>query len=126
LACAPRARTTSPPATPYAVASTATIAVASCRARSPRARRASSSGPIGSRGTIGYGWHAVAEGNEDLQALIASAETFVSLGILVPSRNATLLGWCLDNGLRLVQQSTLMTVGLYNEPQGAWLPSIVY
>jgi hypothetical protein len=25
-----------------------------------------------------------------------------------------------------VQQSTLMTVGLYNEPQGAWLPSIVY
>jgi GNAT superfamily N-acetyltransferase len=75
---------------------------------------------------FGYGWHAVAEGNEDLQALIASAEAFVSLGILVPSRNATLLTWCLDNGLRLVQQSTLMTVGLYNEPQGAWLPSIVY
>jgi GNAT superfamily N-acetyltransferase len=75
---------------------------------------------------FGYGWHAVAEGNEDLQALIASAEAFVSLGILVPSRNATLLIWCLDNGLRLVQQSTLMTVGLYNEPQGAWLPSIVY
>jgi predicted N-acetyltransferase YhbS len=75
---------------------------------------------------FGYGWHAVAEGNDDLQALIASAETFVGLGILVPSRNATLLGWCLDNGLRLVQQSTLMTVGLYNEPQGAWLPSIVY
>lgn len=75
---------------------------------------------------FGYGWHAVAEGNEDLQALIASADAFVSLGILVPSRNAPLLSWCLDNGLRLVQQSTLMTVGLYNEPQGAWLPSIVY
>jgi predicted N-acetyltransferase YhbS len=75
---------------------------------------------------FGYGWHAVAEGNEDLQALIASAEAFVSLGILVPSRNASLLTWCLDNGLRLVQQATLMTVGLYNEPQGAWLPSIVY
>jgi hypothetical protein len=75
---------------------------------------------------VGYGWHAVAEGNEDLQALIASAEAFVGLGILVPTRNARLLGWCLENGLRLVQQSTLMTVGLYNEPQGAWLPSIVY
>jgi len=25
-----------------------------------------------------------------------------------------------------VQQSTLMTIGLYNEPAGAWLPSIVY
>jgi predicted N-acetyltransferase YhbS len=75
---------------------------------------------------FGYGWHAVAESNEDLQALIASAEAFMGLGLLVPSRNAALLGWCLDNGLRLVQQSTLMTVGLYNEPQGAWLPSIVY
>jgi predicted N-acetyltransferase YhbS len=75
---------------------------------------------------FGYGWHAVAESNEDLQALIASAEALMGLGLLVPSRNATLLGWCLDNGLTLVQQSTLMTVGLYNEPQGAWLPSIVY
>jgi hypothetical protein len=25
-----------------------------------------------------------------------------------------------------VQQSTLMTIGLYSEPAGAWLPSIVY
>jgi predicted N-acetyltransferase YhbS len=75
---------------------------------------------------FGYGWHALAEGNEDLQALLASAEAFVGVGILVPSRNAGLLAWCLDNGLRLVQQSTLMTDGLYNEPQGAWMPSIVY
>jgi GNAT superfamily N-acetyltransferase len=75
---------------------------------------------------LGYGWHAVAESNEDLQALIAAAEAFVGLGILVPSRNTALLRWCLDNGLRLVQQSTLMTIGLYGEPQGAWLPSIVY
>ena len=75
---------------------------------------------------FGYGWHAVAEANEDLRALIASADAFVGLGILVPSRNTNLLRWCLADGLRLVQQSTLMTVGLYNEPQGAWLPSIVY
>ena len=75
---------------------------------------------------FGYGWHAVAESNEDLIALLGSAETFMGLGILVPSRNAELLGWCLDHGLRIVQQSTLMTIGLYNEPAGAWLPSIVY
>jgi GNAT superfamily N-acetyltransferase len=75
---------------------------------------------------LGYGWHAVAEDNENLQALIAAAEAFAGLGILVPSRNPGLLRWCLGNGLRLVQQSTLMTLGLYNEPQGAWLPSIVY
>jgi predicted N-acetyltransferase YhbS len=75
---------------------------------------------------FGYGWHAVAETNEDLIALLGSAETFMGLGILVPSRNAELLRWCLAQGLRVVQQSTLMSTGLYNEPGGAWLPSIVY
>jgi GNAT superfamily N-acetyltransferase len=75
---------------------------------------------------FGYGWHAVAESNEGLIALLGSAETFMGLGILVPSRNAELLGWCLDRGLRIVQASTLMTIGLYNEPAAAWLPSIVY
>jgi predicted N-acetyltransferase YhbS len=75
---------------------------------------------------FGYGWHAVAETNEDLTSLLASAEAFLGLGFLVPSRNAELLGWCLEHGLRVVQQSTLMTIGLYNEPAGAWLPSIAY
>jgi predicted N-acetyltransferase YhbS len=75
---------------------------------------------------MGYGWHAVAETNEDLMALIASAEAFVSLGILVPSRNSELLRWCLEHELRVVQQSTLMTIGLYNEPAGAYLPSILF
>ena len=75
---------------------------------------------------VGYGWHAVAETNEDLMALIASAEAFVGLGILVPSRNSELLRWCLNQGLRIVQQSTLMTIGLYNEPAGAYLPSILF
>lgn len=75
---------------------------------------------------FGYGWHAVAETNQDLIALLGSAEAFIGLGILVPSRNAELLRWCLSHGLALVQQSTLMTIGLYNEPAGAWLPSVVY
>jgi GNAT superfamily N-acetyltransferase len=75
---------------------------------------------------FGYGWHAVAETNENLIALLSSAEAFMGLGILVPSRNAELLRWCLSHGLKLVQQSTLMTIGLYNEPVGAWLPSIAY
>ena len=75
---------------------------------------------------FGYGWHAVAETNQDLIALLSSPETFIGLGILVPTRNAELLRWCLSHGLTLVQQSTLMTIGLYNEPTGAWLPSIVY
>ena len=75
---------------------------------------------------IAYFGHAVGETNEDLQALIAAASEFQGPGLLVPTRNATLFRWCLDNGLRVVQPMTLMTVGLYNEPAGAYLPSILY
>ena len=62
----------------------------------------------------------------DLQALIASAESFAGPGILVPSRNSVLLRWCLANGLRVVQPMTLMSTGLYNDPAGAWLPSVLF
>jgi predicted N-acetyltransferase YhbS len=70
--------------------------------------------------------HATAETNSDLQALIASVGAFGGPGILVPSRNSALFRWCLANGLRVVQPMTLMTKGLYNEPEGAWLPSILF
>jgi len=75
---------------------------------------------------FGYGWHAAAETDDDLMALLASADTLMGLGVIVPSRNTRLLNWCLDQGLQIVQQSTLMTIGLYNEPAGAWLPSISF
>jgi predicted N-acetyltransferase YhbS len=70
--------------------------------------------------------HATAETNLDMQALIASAESFGGPGILVPSRNSALLRWCLANGLRVVQPMTLMSIGLYSQPSGAWLPSISF
>ena len=76
--------------------------------------------------SLAFFGHATAETNSDLQALIVSAESFGGPGILVPSRNASLLRWCLANGLRVVEPMTLMTLGLYNEPAGAWLPSVVY
>jgi GNAT superfamily N-acetyltransferase len=75
---------------------------------------------------FGYFGHAVGESNLDLQALIASADTFEGPGIIVPTRNAELLRWCLSQGLRIVQPMTLMTMGLYNEPAGAYLPSVLY
>jgi predicted N-acetyltransferase YhbS len=70
--------------------------------------------------------HATAETNVDLKASIASVDSFGGSGILVPSQNSDLFRWCLANGLRVVEPLTLMSVGLYNEPAGAWLPSILF
>jgi GNAT superfamily N-acetyltransferase len=75
---------------------------------------------------IAFFGHTVAETNADLMALIAAAPEFGEPGFLVPTRNHELLSWCLSNRLRLVYQMTLMTIGLYNEPAGAWLPSVIY
>ncbi len=70
--------------------------------------------------------HTVAESNLDIRALIAAADSFGGPGILVPTRNSELFRWCLDNGLRVVDPMTLMSIGLYNEPRGAYLPSISF
>lgn len=75
---------------------------------------------------IGFFGHAVCENNEDLKALIGAAPSFPGPGFLLPTRNSELLRWCLSKGLRVVQPMTLMSWGLYNEPRGAFLPSIVY
>jgi GNAT superfamily N-acetyltransferase len=75
---------------------------------------------------LGFFGHAVGLTNDDLNALIGAATEFQGPGLLVPSRNADLLVWCLDHGLRVTQPLTLMTKGLYNEPAGAFLPSILY
>jgi predicted N-acetyltransferase YhbS len=75
---------------------------------------------------IAFFGHAVAETNDDLKALIAAAPSFDGPGFLLPSRNTELFQWCLAHGLRMVQPMTLMTIGLYNEPRGAYLPSILF
>jgi hypothetical protein len=75
---------------------------------------------------LGFLAHAVGENNRDLMALIGAASAFAGPGILVPLRNGALFQWCLGNGLRVVQVMTLMTIGLYNEPSGAYLPSVLY
>jgi predicted N-acetyltransferase YhbS len=76
--------------------------------------------------SIAFFGHAVAEDNQALQALISTATEFQGPGILVPTRNAGLFRWCLECGLRVTQVMTLMTLGLYNQPEGAYLPSILF
>ena len=75
---------------------------------------------------IGFFAHTVARTNRDLEALIGAATEFPGPGFLLPTRNHEVFEWCLSRGLKLVFQMTLMTTGLYNEPAGAYLPSILF
>jgi hypothetical protein len=75
---------------------------------------------------LGFFGHSTGETNPDIQALLTAAESLAGPGVLVPSRNSALLRWCLANGLRVVQPMTLKSTGLYNDPAGRWLPSIVF
>jgi predicted N-acetyltransferase YhbS len=70
--------------------------------------------------------HSVGESNDDLAALIGAAEEFPGAGFLVPMRNTELLRWCLGHQLRVVSMMNLMTIGLYQEPRGAFLASVLY
>lgn len=75
---------------------------------------------------IGFMGHALGESNRELKALIAAAPTYLGPGFLLPTRNGELFRWCLENGLQVVQTMTLMSIGMYNEPQGAFLPSVLF
>jgi predicted N-acetyltransferase YhbS len=75
---------------------------------------------------VGFFTHTVADSNRSLMALIAAAPAFSGPGFFVPTTNFEVLNWCLRQGLRLVAQATYMTIGLFNEPDGAWLPGVLY
>jgi predicted N-acetyltransferase YhbS len=75
---------------------------------------------------IGYFAHAVAETTDDLRALIGSVTHVETPGIIVPLSDADLFRWCLASGLRVFFVMNLMTVGIYQHPEGAYLPSVGY
>lgn len=75
---------------------------------------------------IGFFGHSIGETNEDLKALICAADEFPGPGFHVPSRNAELMRWCLDQGLRIRQPMTLMSIGPYQKPTGAFIPSVIF
>jgi hypothetical protein len=70
--------------------------------------------------------HSVGESNADMKARIGASGHVAGPGSLLPARNTELLRWRLDQGMRVVQPMTLMSVGAYAEPAGAYLPSVVY
>jgi len=75
---------------------------------------------------VHYFGHSVAETNDDLQALIGSADHVGTPGLIVPLANAELFRWCLVHDLRVFFVMNMMTTGLYQEPVGAYLPSVGY
>jgi len=75
---------------------------------------------------VHYFGHSVAETNDDLQALIGAADDFGTPGLIVPLDNGELFRWCLAQGLRVFFVQNLMALGVYQEPRGAYLPSVGY
>lgn len=74
---------------------------------------------------VGFVGHGVGETNDDLKALIASADEFVGPGILIPTNNLDLFTWCLENGLKVVQQMILMDTTPSGKPNGAYWPAVL-
>lgn len=75
---------------------------------------------------VGFFGYSVGESNEDLKALIGASPEFFGPGFLLPTRNSELMRWCLFNGLQIAMPMTLMSIGLYNEPRGAFLASVIF
>ena len=75
---------------------------------------------------ITYFTHSVGETSDDLRALIAAAPGYGTPGFLVPLADTGLFRWCLAHGLRVFFVLNMMTCGLYQEPRGAYMPSVGY
>ena len=80
----------------------------------------------GYAGDVGFFGPGVALDNAGLVALIAAAQTISGPGLLLPTRNGEVFRWCLARGLKVVQPMTLMSLGLYSKPRGAFFPSILF
>jgi hypothetical protein len=75
--------------------------------------------------------HAVAETNDDMLALMAEAARYAAdgplpLSMICPLTEGGLFRHALADGHRLKKMMNLMALGPYEEPEGAWLPSVLY
>jgi GNAT superfamily N-acetyltransferase len=71
--------------------------------------------------------YGVAESAQDMQALLLGAAAAVDgpIALLVPLES-DLFRWGLEQGLRALKPMNLMALGEYQEPRGAWFPSVIY
>jgi ribosomal protein S18 acetylase RimI-like enzyme len=77
---------------------------------------------------LGDSAHGLAEAEDDLRALLLglALPRGARLTIFLPTRQASLLRWCLDEGLRVGVPLNLMAKGEYQPPRGAYFPSSWY
>jgi hypothetical protein len=54
------------------------------------------------------------------------ASQIIGPGFFVPTRDGELLRWLLGAGMRAAWPATLMSLGPYQPPAGAFLPSIAF
>lgn len=78
--------------------------------------------------TVWLANHGVAEAEEDMRALLLGASRLVKqpISFLIPARRTELFRWCLRQGFRAIRPMTLMTIGEYREPDGSYIPSVLY
>jgi predicted N-acetyltransferase YhbS len=72
--------------------------------------------------------HAVASSAQAMAALIAGtlAASETPASFLLPTRQHELFSWALAAGLRVVKPMTYMIIGQPHQPQGTWIPSVLY
>lgn len=72
--------------------------------------------------------HAVARSAPAMAALIAGtiADGEAPASFLLPVRQHELFSWALEAGLRVVKPMTYMVIGQPHDPQGYWIPSVLY
>jgi hypothetical protein len=72
--------------------------------------------------------YAVAETEEDMRALITGTQAASDepASFLLPTAQTGLFQRCLSEGLRPVKPMTYMAIGEHRDPNGCWIPSVLY
>ena len=82
---------------------------------------------IGYMTELGLFGHGMAYNEEELKAMIIkAADKLDEISFLLPARRIDFFKWALSSGLRVEKFMILMCIGSYNEPKGAYFPSVIY